>query len=121
MRRGWKIYAAHHRIEMPVKMASSECQPSSINQSSARNNNGGGGGGGGRFYGAYSWVSETALNWSSDTGRGTEEEGEELGLFRQVGRPGVGSLIWLEIQEKYWTRRLFGCQVGPCANTRLYF
>lgn len=39
MRRGWKIYAAHHRIETPVKMAPSECQPSSINQSSARNNN----------------------------------------------------------------------------------
>uniref|UniRef100_A0A3Q4BIP3 Uncharacterized protein n=1 Tax=Mola mola TaxID=94237 RepID=A0A3Q4BIP3_MOLML len=39
MRRGWKIYAAHHRIEMPVKMASLRCQPSSINQSSARNNN----------------------------------------------------------------------------------
>lgn len=39
MRRGWKIYAAHHRIEMPVKMASLKCQPSSINQSSARNNN----------------------------------------------------------------------------------
>uniref|UniRef100_A0A3B3YEJ5 Uncharacterized protein n=1 Tax=Poecilia mexicana TaxID=48701 RepID=A0A3B3YEJ5_9TELE len=39
MRRGWKIYAAHHRIEMPVEMASLKCQPSSINQSSARNNN----------------------------------------------------------------------------------
>uniref|UniRef100_A0A8D3BB31 Uncharacterized protein n=1 Tax=Scophthalmus maximus TaxID=52904 RepID=A0A8D3BB31_SCOMX len=39
MRRGWKIYAAHHRMEMPVEMASLRCQPSSINQSSARNNN----------------------------------------------------------------------------------
>uniref|UniRef100_A0A3P9QAQ0 Uncharacterized protein n=1 Tax=Poecilia reticulata TaxID=8081 RepID=A0A3P9QAQ0_POERE len=39
MRRGWKIYAAHHQIEMPVEMASLKCQPSSINQSSARNNN----------------------------------------------------------------------------------
>uniref|UniRef100_A0A8C8DNF8 Uncharacterized protein n=1 Tax=Oryzias sinensis TaxID=183150 RepID=A0A8C8DNF8_9TELE len=36
MRRGWQIYAAHHRIEMPVEMASLKCQPSSINQSSAR-------------------------------------------------------------------------------------
>lgn len=34
------MYAAHHRIEMPVEMASLKCQPSSINQSSARNNNG---------------------------------------------------------------------------------
>uniref|UniRef100_A0A8C1UHM8 Uncharacterized protein n=1 Tax=Cyprinus carpio TaxID=7962 RepID=A0A8C1UHM8_CYPCA len=41
MRRGYKIYAAHHRIEMPVEMASLKCQPSSINQSSARNNNDG--------------------------------------------------------------------------------
>uniref|UniRef100_A0A3Q2XPC9 Uncharacterized protein n=1 Tax=Hippocampus comes TaxID=109280 RepID=A0A3Q2XPC9_HIPCM len=39
MRRGWKIYAAHHQIEMPVEMASLTCQPSSINQSSERNNN----------------------------------------------------------------------------------
>uniref|UniRef100_A0A8C9SK56 Uncharacterized protein n=1 Tax=Scleropages formosus TaxID=113540 RepID=A0A8C9SK56_SCLFO len=39
MRRGWKIYAAHHRIEMPVEIASLKCQPPSINQSSARNNN----------------------------------------------------------------------------------
>uniref|UniRef100_A0A3B5KF73 Uncharacterized protein n=1 Tax=Takifugu rubripes TaxID=31033 RepID=A0A3B5KF73_TAKRU len=39
MRRGWEIYAAHHRMEMPAKMASLKCQPSSINQSSARNNN----------------------------------------------------------------------------------
>lgn len=39
MRRGWKIYAAHHRIEMPARTASLKCQPTSINQSSARNNN----------------------------------------------------------------------------------
>lgn len=76
MRHGWKIYAAHHRIEMPVEMASLKCQPSSINQSSARNNNAPAMG---RFYGTYSWVSETALKRSSDTGRKTERRW--LGLF----------------------------------------
>uniref|UniRef100_A0A3B3RYK0 Uncharacterized protein n=1 Tax=Paramormyrops kingsleyae TaxID=1676925 RepID=A0A3B3RYK0_9TELE len=39
MRHGWKIYAAHHRIEMPMEIASLKCQASSINQSSRRNNN----------------------------------------------------------------------------------
>uniref|UniRef100_A0A8C4SFS5 Uncharacterized protein n=1 Tax=Erpetoichthys calabaricus TaxID=27687 RepID=A0A8C4SFS5_ERPCA len=39
MRRGQRIHAAHHQIEMPVEIASLKCQHSSINQSSARNNN----------------------------------------------------------------------------------
>uniref|UniRef100_A0A674BN44 Uncharacterized protein n=1 Tax=Salmo trutta TaxID=8032 RepID=A0A674BN44_SALTR len=66
MRRGWKIYAAHHPIQMPVEMASLKCQPSSINQETIMLRRWGG------FYGVYSWVSETALKCSSDTGRERE-------------------------------------------------
>ncbi|XDV46398.1 hypothetical protein PO909_014296 [Leuciscus waleckii] len=58
---------------MPVEMASLKCQPSSINQSSARNNNGRGDGA--AFYGAYSWVSATALKGGSDTGGKSEVRG----------------------------------------------
>uniref|UniRef100_A0A8C8G0J1 Uncharacterized protein n=1 Tax=Oncorhynchus tshawytscha TaxID=74940 RepID=A0A8C8G0J1_ONCTS len=50
MKRGWKIYAAHHPIQMPVEMASLKCQPSSINQETIMLRRWGG------FYGVYSWT-----------------------------------------------------------------
>lgn len=107
MRRGWKIYAAHHRIEMPVEMASLKCQPSSINQSSARNNNAAAMGP--AFMGLTHGYRKQHLRGTPDTGE-EKSRGEVLGLcprvqVEHIQNTGGLSRQWhpLPCYESVWT------------------